>query len=74
MPINLSSNNCVYIVQVNEKIIDYTTDACKPSDSSITESTCAEYLANNRGGQGGFPTCSCTIPFNLDEDFHVSYL
>ena len=56
------------IAQVNEKIIDYTQ--CKNA-ADLTQ-TCAQKLNASRHQGVAYPSCTCTIDFTLDEDFHVS--
>ncbi|KAK2153086.1 hypothetical protein LSH36_308g03007 [Paralvinella palmiformis] len=53
---------------VQEKIIDYTTTACKPSNATLAAryETCAEFVEdfNNTG-----LVCECEIQFTLNESF-----
>ena len=62
--------SCLFHSQVQEKIIDYTTD-CEPSADIIDRyGDCAGFLeveANTDLNQ----VCPCTHNFTLDEDFRV---
>ena len=61
--------------QVQEKIIDYTTTACQPSDPKLAAEykTCAEFVEDsNNTAQGR--ECDCEVLFTLNESFSVSII
>ena len=53
-----------HVLQVLEVIIDYTDEACKPTNSVY--STCLDFLKNNTG-----KSCQCNIQFQLKDNFTV---
>ena len=63
--------SCLFHSQVQEKIIDYTTD-CQPSSALVIEEygDCAGFLEDESNTDLN-QVCPCTHNFTLDEDFRV---
>ena len=61
-------NGLCCIVQVQELIVDYTTDKCL--NRAAPNTTCADYIQDRAFEQ---PVCYCDVPFELKQDFVVSF-